>query len=781
MFRKLRDKLASNGDSRQVAPAQSRRAQPRDSAEQEPPLRYAALKAGEIRVLTIEPGPRSAPIVISLEAIALSEQASYSALSYTWGDPTTKAIIHVRSNDAQTPSRLSSLQVTRICQKALLRLRSLSEARRFWIDAICINQADLSERSAQVAQMGVVYKHASHIYIYIVEEDTSASETSDPTGSEAAITFLVQRASGEIKHLAPLTPAVRKSFVNLIRRPWFKRVWMLQEVYNGWKRTRILLGAHDLDWNSLRSLAFSRRLRSDRFKDVDEDADWPLVCHILAFSDVPDPEHLVRLLISSRRCEATEPRDKIYALLPMLQAWDRRLLPADYTVGIEQLNVRVARYLARYGATFMLAADQLDTKRLQLRAKMLDPAIRRVVPDLLAKNRVLPSWVPDVRLASVSVPIWPPPYTGLNGAGLEYASGGNPPPDSSNGDSDRSIIPEIITSRISGIPNPNPEAFPALVLRVRGISVGRIVALDDEPAITMLEDLAVPAHYSIFRKRWLRMQLTRLPGLKPGQRIPVEHLEKVFESPIEEVMERQYIFDDIRDGVPTDDVKYENEAEEEGNKAGDVEGSEGGGDASHGKGKGVTGQSPLNTIFEGGQKTKPEPRQKRKKSRSFDTHPLQRSINSALRWAGWSGVREAMQAHNFQDRGINLMDLYLVMGSEAPHDRGNFLEEIDQEQGNDVAKVISGRVIFVIEGDGRMGMAPLGSEVGDLVVILAGVPIPVVLRGVEVDGERRWLFVGSAYVNGLMQADAMDKVRAAKSKTEASRVPDDGMEIFELV
>jgi hypothetical protein len=145
------------------------------------PLQYEPPAAGRIRILTIAPGQRPAPVVISVEAAALAPEASYSALSYTWGDASGKNCISCIN--AADPPELSGLQVTRNCQNALLRLRSAVTQRRFWIDAICINQSDLGERSAQVPQMAQIYKHAQSVYIYIIEEDTIIPGNSGLTGS----------------------------------------------------------------------------------------------------------------------------------------------------------------------------------------------------------------------------------------------------------------------------------------------------------------------------------------------------------------------------------------------------------------------------------------------------------------------------------------------------------------------------------------------------------------------------------------------------------------------
>jgi hypothetical protein len=49
--------------------------------------------------------------------------------------------------------------------EALRYLRKEDEARILWVDAVCINQQDLGERSAQVNKMGGIYRNAAQVYV----------------------------------------------------------------------------------------------------------------------------------------------------------------------------------------------------------------------------------------------------------------------------------------------------------------------------------------------------------------------------------------------------------------------------------------------------------------------------------------------------------------------------------------------------------------------------------------------------------------------------------------
>jgi Heterokaryon incompatibility protein (HET) len=80
----------------------------------------------------------------------LDAKEDFEALSYTWGDP--KDTFRIILNDRP-------FYVTRNLAVALLNLRHVDQKRVMWIDAICINQLDISEKNQQIPQMKNIYCH----------------------------------------------------------------------------------------------------------------------------------------------------------------------------------------------------------------------------------------------------------------------------------------------------------------------------------------------------------------------------------------------------------------------------------------------------------------------------------------------------------------------------------------------------------------------------------------------------------------------------------------------
>jgi hypothetical protein len=63
---------------------------------------------------------------------------------------------------------------------------------------------------------------------------------------------------------------------------------------------------------------------------------------------------------------------------------------------------------------------------------------------------------------------------------------------------------------------------------------------------------------------------------------------------------------------------------------------------------------------------------------------------------------------------------------------------------------------FMMVDNGYMGLAPVGTEVGDEVILLLGCPVPLVLRR-QVD---KFQVIGDAYIYGLMEGQVFERIGA---------------------
>lgn len=102
--------------------------------------------------MTIQPPTYDYLLHCSVEEVNLSPDLEYEALSYTWfidgdfGSPVQGTMRTIICNG-------ETYQVHQNLYNGLLQLRELKRHLPIWIDAICINQNDIDEKSAQVSRL----------------------------------------------------------------------------------------------------------------------------------------------------------------------------------------------------------------------------------------------------------------------------------------------------------------------------------------------------------------------------------------------------------------------------------------------------------------------------------------------------------------------------------------------------------------------------------------------------------------------------------------------------
>ncbi|KAJ3577234.1 hypothetical protein NPX13_g3331 [Xylaria arbuscula] len=108
--------------------------------------------ADQVRVIELLPGSQDDPIKCELKSSNIHDIRT--ALSYVWGTETSSKDILV---DQQ------SFSVTKNLYEILNTLRLPTVSRTIWVDAICINQSNVDERTHQVRLMGDIYSKANPV------------------------------------------------------------------------------------------------------------------------------------------------------------------------------------------------------------------------------------------------------------------------------------------------------------------------------------------------------------------------------------------------------------------------------------------------------------------------------------------------------------------------------------------------------------------------------------------------------------------------------------------
>ncbi|KAL8281671.1 hypothetical protein RB600_005212 [Gaeumannomyces tritici] len=193
----------------------------------------------------------------------------YEALSYTWSDTADE---DHRLGEASQPKCISieglPFQVTNNLYLALKHLRLRDSDRILWVDAVCIDQDKDEEKNHQVGQMNIVYSSAENVIIWLGPGSPAISwlfyactklhqhavrrcpaRGQTPLDRWKAVwRSLDQLSEG---NAALVTEHSYSALEAVLRRPWFGRVWVVQEVALA-RRATVVCG-----WSSAPTSSFA--------------------------------------------------------------------------------------------------------------------------------------------------------------------------------------------------------------------------------------------------------------------------------------------------------------------------------------------------------------------------------------------------------------------------------------------------------------------------------------------------------------------------------------------
>ncbi|KAI0102841.1 heterokaryon incompatibility protein-domain-containing protein [Nemania sp. FL0031] len=229
-----------------------------------------------------------------------------------------------------------------------------SKARYLWVDAICINQGNVPERNAQVRVMDEIYKNAHHVSIWLgpgLEFYKSWIEglvgTVDMDGSDWS----------EVKQLA--------------NHEYWSRRWVIQECLLA-REIQIHCGSTIMTWGDFQEalsleanvnlLAPAEDSVITKMLDTKQHGALPLLLArnpVGGFSQRP----LEELIIHHRHSRCKDPRDRVFALLGLLENWERRCLERyfpNYSLSHDGVVVITVAHLRELnGASVTLKSQNL--------------------------------------------------------------------------------------------------------------------------------------------------------------------------------------------------------------------------------------------------------------------------------------------------------------------------------------------------------------------------------------------------------------------------------------
>ncbi|GIZ41560.1 hypothetical protein CKM354_000486000 [Cercospora kikuchii] len=333
---------------------------------------------------------------------------TYEALSYSWGgafddDDLADGTIVISGHTVPIRGNLFN---------ALRRLRYPDQARRLWVDALCINQDDIPERNGQVQSMETVYSNCAKVLVWL-GEDTEILDgeliftlatildqlrtleptpgSTEPTTEELSAEIETLKAeysalysAGQIRVREQLNEAINSNAeVNaqcceaFLARRYFSRRWVVQEVY--WARAsgrpaEVLCGSLQSNWDSI---AATMRLIGHLVGGIADEEHMLLSLPLLLSRPTPQPMEVLKLF---NHLGCSEPRDRIFALVSLCSGQT-----VDYNRSCEEVYTEFAAEVAMDETLYKW--EQL----LWLAAYQASSPLRKPETEL-------PSWVPDWRL-----------------------------------------------------------------------------------------------------------------------------------------------------------------------------------------------------------------------------------------------------------------------------------------------------------------------------------------------------------------------------------------------
>lgn len=278
----------------------------------------------------------------------------YEALSYTWGDNTSKTSLCIDGKGFVAFGN---------AYDALIELRKPTAGRRIWIDAICINQDDIKEKQHQILLMKLVYEKATQVVVWLSRPRSDA---------DLAVALLdelhIQQDDGTATIQDVLSihrPRMRNpewtALRDFLHHPWWRRVWCFQEAIAG-ADIVFQFGRHTIPWERLHLLGDDNKLLYGMFiKESGEGLDFgvgqpdgcsaiPIIQWLRDVIERGEKPSLLDLLLQCWFRKATNSRDYIYGLCALSSDIESLDIHPNYALLVEEVFTdAVTKILLKYG------------------------------------------------------------------------------------------------------------------------------------------------------------------------------------------------------------------------------------------------------------------------------------------------------------------------------------------------------------------------------------------------------------------------------------------------
>ena len=279
----------------------------------------------------------------------------YVALSYAWGNLTKTREIILNGHRTSVGTNLED------ALRVLRSKRPIQAGYKIWIDALCINQRDIVERGREVKRMRQIYSQATDIIIWLGNKENDSDKAltlirilsnSYSTGQDRTLGAALRQKP------SLLGPGSWRALSQLLDRPYWDRLWVLQEIVLGGDKTPIFCGHQVVTWGDLYNATYLFGMHNFdiMFSLIDrerKDAGLPVaglkrnkIIHLKEEQLVQagqGKEHAMCMLDLARKSLATDAKDKIYGVLGMMETSVADQITPDYTSTLAEVFTSFAK------------------------------------------------------------------------------------------------------------------------------------------------------------------------------------------------------------------------------------------------------------------------------------------------------------------------------------------------------------------------------------------------------------------------------------------------------
>jgi hypothetical protein len=219
-----------------------------------------------------------------------------------------------------------------------------------WVDALCINQEDISERSIQTSRMRAIYQNARKVAVWLGMEysySNGAIELARDLNSCTSVS--------EVENLlsCPERREQLEALVQLFRRQYWWRIWVIQEVSCARDAT-VYVGSEEIPWTELDGVCevfriVENSLRSLFYKNPSYvrtlTHGGPRSLQLSRYNPYAEAPPLLELLLTHKSKKATDPKDKVFALVGISSS-RHTFGDIDYSKSMRQIYTHIVRHIS---------------------------------------------------------------------------------------------------------------------------------------------------------------------------------------------------------------------------------------------------------------------------------------------------------------------------------------------------------------------------------------------------------------------------------------------------